>query len=242
MNVKNISPGVYLKPNIPTLNLLNTYILVFKKVKISSIFDRNLKIGTMKHILLFIMLTTITACLLTSCKSKRLNRPHHNPKCHNPRFWKWTTYWPGPTSLTGKTFTTEALCTHICAHGGGKIFLMGSDDTKTIRVEAGTKIGSFKPETVNNLVRITGKLVEQRIDEAYLTEWEAQVKAQTAEKHGTTEQGCASEQKARGEAPANSIEERITNFRQRIADRQAKEGKNYLSFYYIEGDTYEIVE
>ena len=70
MNVKNISPGVYLKPNIPTLNLLNTYILVFKKVKISSIFDRNLKIGTMKHILLFIMLTTITACLLTSCKSK----------------------------------------------------------------------------------------------------------------------------------------------------------------------------
>lgn len=79
-------------------------------------------------------------------------------------------------------------------------------------------------------------------DPAYLTEWEAQVKAQTAEKHGTTEQGCASEQKARGEAPANSIEERITNFRQRIADRQAKEGKNYLSFYYIEGDTYEIVE
>ena len=47
MNIKNISPGVYLKPNIPTLNLLNTYILVFKKVKISSIFDRNLKIGTM---------------------------------------------------------------------------------------------------------------------------------------------------------------------------------------------------
>ena len=145
-------------------------------------------------------------------------------------------------SLTDQEVTIEGVCTHACKHGATKIFLMGSDDTKTIRVEAGTKIGSFKPETVNNLVRITGKLVEQRIDEAYLTEWEAQVKAQTAEKHGTTEQGCASEQKARGEAPANSIEERITNFRQRIADRQAKEGKNYLSFYYIEGDTYEIVE
>ena len=145
-------------------------------------------------------------------------------------------------NLAGQEVTIEGVCTHTCKHGAKKIFLMGSDDTKTIRVEAGTKIGSFKPETVNNLVRITGKLVEQRIDEAYLTEWEAQVKAQTAEKHGTTEQGCASEQKARGEAPANSIEERITNFRQRLADRQAKEGKNYLSFYYIEGDTYEIVE
>ena len=242
MNIKNISPGVYLKPNIPTLNLLNTYILVFKKVKISSIFDRNLKIGTMKHILLFIMLTTITACLMTSCKSKTTQSATAQSQMSQSQILEVDDILARADSLTGKTFTTEALCTHICAHGGGKIFLMGSDDTKTIRVEAGTKIGSFKPETVNNLVRITGKLVEQRIDEAYLTEWEAQVKAQTAEKHGTTEQGCASEQKARGEAPANSIEERIANFRQRIADRQAKEGKNYLSFYYIEGDTYEIVE
>ena len=183
------------------------------------------------------MLTTITACLLTSCKSKTTQSATSQSQMSQSQILEVDDILARADSLTGKTFTTEALCTHICAHGGGKIFLMGSDDTKTIRVEAGTKIGSFKPETVNNLVRITGKLVEQRIDEAYLTEWEAQVKAQTAEKHGTTEQGCASEQKARGEAPANS-----TNFRQRIADRQAKEGKNYLSFYYIEGDTYEIVE
>ena len=188
MNIKNISPGVYLKPNIPTLNLLNTYILVFKKVKISSIFDRNLKIGTMKHILLFIMLTTITACLLTSCKSKTTQSATSQSQMSQSQILEVDDILARADSLTGKTFTTEALCTHICAHGGGKIFLMGSDDTKTIRVEAGTKIGSFKPETVNNLVRITGKLVEQRIDEAYLTEWEAQVKAQTAEKHGTTEQ------------------------------------------------------
>ena len=136
---------------------------------------------------------------------------------------------PGRQSDRKNFHDRSALYAHLCSR-------------RRKNLPDGTKIGSFKPETVNNLVRITGKLVEQRIDEAYLTEWEAQVKAQTAEKHGTTEQGCASEQKARGEAPANSIEERITNFRQRIADRQAKEGKNYLSFYYIEGDTYEIVE
>ena len=163
MNVKNISPGVYLKPNIPTLNLLNTYILVFKKVKISSIFDRNLKIGTMKHILLFIMLTTITACLLTSCKSKTTQSATSQSQMSQSQILEVDDILARADSLTGKTFTTEALCTHICAHGGGKIFLMGSDDTKTIRVEAGTKIGSFKPETVNNLVRITGKLVEQRM-------------------------------------------------------------------------------
>lgn len=194
----------------------------------------------MKKILLFIILTTVTGCLLINCKSKTSQSAQQ--KTSQSQALEVDDILARADSLAGKTFTTEAICTHICSHGGGKIFLMGSDDTKTIRVEAGEKIGSFKPETVNHLVRVTGKLVEQRIDEAYLTEWEAQVKAQTAEKHGTTEQGCASEQKAMGEAPADSIEERIANFRQRIADRQAKEGKNYLSFYYIEGDTYEIVE
>lgn len=40
----------------------------------------------------------------------------------------------------------------ICRHGGRKIFLMGTDDTQVIRIEAGEKIGTFKPECVNNLV------------------------------------------------------------------------------------------
>ena len=142
-------------------------------------------------------------------------------------------------SLAGQEVTIEGVCTHTCKHGAKKIFLMGSDDTKTIRVEAGTKIGSFKPETVNNLVRITGKLVEQRIDEAYLTEWEAQVKAQTAEKHGTGEAGCDSEKKARGET-ANSPEARIADFRAKIADRKAETGKEYLSFYFMEANSYEV--
>ena len=46
---------------------------------------------------------------------------------------------------------------------------------------------------------------------------------------------------ARGEAPAGSIEERIANFRKRIAERKANEGKDYLSFYSITADNYEIL-
>ena len=143
-------------------------------------------------------------------------------------------------ALSGKEVEIEGICTHICKHGGAKIFLMGSDDTKTIRIEAGKEFGSFKPETVNNIVRVKGKLVEDRIDEAYLTQWEEKIKAQTEEKHGTTEAGCSSEQKARGETPANSATDRINNFRKRIAERNEKEGKNYLSFYHIDATQYNI--
>ena len=55
---------------------------------------------------------------------------------------------------------------------------MGSDDTKTIRVEA-CKLGSFDSKCVNSIVEVKGTLVEDRIDEAYLQNWEKQLSAQT---------------------------------------------------------------
>ena len=143
-----------------------------------------------------------------------------------------------PDSLVGDTIKVEGICTHICKHGGGKIFLMGSDDTKTLRVEAGESIGSFPQETVNSIVRVTGVLVEDRIDEDYLAQWEARIADQAKETQG--EGGCAADMKANAEAEANSVRERIANFRSRIAERTEKEGKPYVSLYHMEGLSYEI--
>ena len=143
-----------------------------------------------------------------------------------------------PDSLVGDTIKIEGICTHICKHGGGKIFLMGSDDTKTLRVEAGESIGSFPQETVNSIVRVTGVLVEDRIDEDYLAQWEARIADQAKETQG--EGGCAADMKANAEAATNSVLERIANFRSRIAERTEKEGKPYVSLYHMEGLSYEI--
>ena len=143
-----------------------------------------------------------------------------------------------PDSLVGDTIKVEGICTHICKHGGGKIFLMGSDDTKTLRVEAGEPIGSFPQETVNSIVRVTGVLVEDRIDEDYLAQWEARIADQAKETQG--EGGCAADMKANAEAATNSVLERIANFRSRIAERTEKEGKPYVSLYHMEGLSYEI--
>ena len=144
-----------------------------------------------------------------------------------------------PDSLVGDTIKVEGVCAHICKHGGGKIFLMGSDDTKTLRVEAGESIGSFPQETVNSIVRVTGVLVEDRIDEDYLAQWEAQIANQAKETQG--EGGCAADMKANAEAEANTVRERIANFRSRIAERAEKEGKAYVSLYHMEGLSYEIL-
>ena len=143
-------------------------------------------------------------------------------------------------SLANKEVTIEGICTHTCKHGATKIFLMGSDDTKTIRVEAGP-LGSFDTKCINAIVTVTGTLKEQRVDEAYLQNWEAKLKAQTEKSHGETAAGCDSEKKARGET-ANTPEARIADFRAKIAERKAAAGKDYLSFYYMEASSYEIAE
>lgn len=142
--------------------------------------------------------------------------------------------------LAGKEIEIEGICTHICSHGARKIFLMGSDDTKTIRIEAG-ELGAFDQKCVNSIVKVKGTLQEDRIDEAYLKQWEAQVATNTAEEHGEDEGGCSTEKAARGEK-GNTVEERIADFRARIAERKAATGKDYLSFYYVLASAYEVVE
>ena len=140
--------------------------------------------------------------------------------------------------LIGQEIELEGVCTHICKHGGRKIFLMGSSDKYTLRIESG-ELGKFDQKCVNSIVKVKGTLVEEKIDEAYLQKWEETVKQQTADAHGDGEAGCSTEKKARGET-ANSPQARIDGFRQRIAEQKEKNGKDYLSFYHISAKSYEI--
>ena len=144
--------------------------------------------------------------------------------------------------LVEQTIVLEGVCTHTCSHGAKKMFLVGSDDSKTLRIEAG-ELGAFDTKVVNNVVTVKGTLKEERIDEAYLQDWEARVKAQTEEKHGNGdgEGGCDTEKNARGET-ANTTEGRIADFRAKIAAEKEATGKEYLAFYHVVANSYEINE
>lgn len=141
--------------------------------------------------------------------------------------------------LIDREVTFEGVCSHACSHGATKIFLMGSDDTQSIRVEA-AELGSFDTKCVNSLVNVHGILREQRIDEAYLQEWEQMLKEQA---HGeNAEVGCESERAARGESANTTILDQIADYRAQIARRDSIEGKPYLSFYYVDALSYDIKE
>ncbi|MBQ2857786.1 MAG: hypothetical protein IJE78_11830 [Bacteroidaceae bacterium] len=144
--------------------------------------------------------------------------------------------------LVDQTVTIEGVCSHTCSHGAKKMFLVGSDDSKTLRIEAG-ELGAFDTKVVNNIVTVKGVIKEERIDEAYLQDWENRLKNQTEEKHGNEEGegGCDTEKNARGET-ADTPEGRIADFRAKIAAEKAATGKEYLSFYHVVAESYEINE
>lgn len=144
--------------------------------------------------------------------------------------------------LVDQTVTIEGVCSHTCSHGAKKMFLVGSDDSKTLRIEAG-ELGAFDTKVVNNIVTVKGVIKEERIDEAYLQDWENRLKSQTAEKHGNEEGegGCDTEKNSRGET-ADTPEGRIADFRAKIAAEKEATGKEYLSFYHVVAESYEINE
>lgn len=145
-------------------------------------------------------------------------------------------------SLVGKLIVMEGVCTHICSHGGKKMFLMGSDDSKTMRVDAAEKIGSFPSDVVNSMVAVTGVLLEERIDEAAIRTMEEQYASQQNQHHGEdVEAGCATEKTAHGQEELDSFAQRMQDYRVRIAARKAKEGKEYLSFYAVTGESYKVL-
>jgi hypothetical protein len=66
--------------------------------------------------------------------------------------------------LVGKEITVKGTVMHVCKHGGGRCFLMGSNEDFNIRIEAGEKIGAFKQEQMGSDLTITGIFKEVKTE------------------------------------------------------------------------------
>lgn len=87
-------------------------------------------------------------------------------------------------AMAGESVIVEGLCTHVCAKSGMKLFLQGTDKTKTLRAESDATLGKFDPASVDKMVRVRGKLVEEQISD------------NTPASHGEDGKGCETEQAA----------------------------------------------
>ncbi|MBP3537057.1 MAG: hypothetical protein J6J93_05895 [Muribaculaceae bacterium] len=152
-------------------------------------------------------------------------------------------------SLAGDTITIEGVCSHLCSHGAMKAFIAGSADSIMLRCEANPYMGqAFPLDMTRRPVQVKGILVEQRIDSAAVVQMEEQYKtalaqaaAQGQDTTTTHASGCETERTAQGQRDITSFADRMEDYRQKIAARNEKDGKPYLSFYYLQAMYYEVL-
>lgn len=66
--------------------------------------------------------------------------------------------------MTDKEVIVKGTVMHVCKQGGGRCFLMGSNEDINIRVEAGEKIGAFLQEQMGSELEIKGVLKEVKTE------------------------------------------------------------------------------
>lgn len=159
-----------------------------------------------------------------------------------------------PDAMVGDTIVLEGVCSHLCRHGGRKAFVAGSADSLMLRCEAFPLMGQpFPKTTVHHPIQVTGIVREQRIDEAAIVAMEKQNAErldniaqeqgeESAELASRAASGCDTERAAQGQKDIETFADRMADYRARIAARQEKEGKPYLSFYYLDAISYKTLE
>jgi len=187
----------------------------------------------MMNLLLIALAVTTLSCKDNKTQKEPSKETHVCAQTQETKSIKVDALMKNPAQYYGKEIRVEGIAKHVCEHTHRKLFLEGVSGESIIRCIP-TDNAPYSNDLLSKIVEVKGHLVEDRIDEAYLQNWEAQLAKKEYEHHGKEgEGGCSTEKKARGEK-GNTPQKRIADFRQRIKERQAKENKDYLSFYHFE--------
>lgn len=158
-----------------------------------------------------------------------------------------------PEAYVGDTISIEGIVSHLCKHGGKKAFVLGSSDSVMIRCDATPEMGgAFPQDCIHHPVLVRGVVVESRMTEEDVAQIEAQHAEQVkmvAEQAGAEQAaavadaatGCDTERRAQGQGDINTFQAQMADYRARIAARAEKEGKPYLSSYFVKALSYEVL-
>jgi hypothetical protein len=112
-----------------------------------------------------IALLTLIAAFIFSCgnqKSQNEKAPEDAEK--SALVYSVDELYANAADLVGQEVTVKGTVMHVCKQGGGRCFLMGSNEDFNIRVEAGEKIGAFSQEQMGSDLTITGIFKEVKTE------------------------------------------------------------------------------
>ncbi|MDE5786543.1 MAG: hypothetical protein K2H98_08440 [Duncaniella sp.] len=154
--------------------------------------------------------------------------------------------------LVDSIVSIHGQCAHICDYSAFTAYIMGHDSV-LIRCVATPMIGGYFPDSLEKKqVIFDGMLRDQHLniegvhnlDEQYrmhmqiLRDYNLDDDSQMLDSH----RRCEYERRYRGQEGIVFFDESTSDYRKRIEQRTTEEGKDYLTFYYLQVTSYQIVE
>lgn len=126
----------------------------------------------------------------------------------------------------GDTLSVRGFCVDVCNSGSSHITLAGEDSTQMIAAVASRDLGSFDETIKYQYVTVSSILHEQRVDKAFLDNWEYRLDESLKGPDGNPE-------------AVAQLKLQIVALRDSIDARAARCGKEYYSNYSLEVISYE---
>jgi hypothetical protein len=140
-------------------------------------------------------------------------------------------------NLLDQEVAIKGQVTHVCKHGGQRLFITDADTTSTVKITTGEDIAEFNIDLEGEEITVTGIVRELRIDEIYLAEWEAEIMEGASKENKGHQDGLDEHQKdASAELDTDAQLEKVNKLREEIAASE----KGYLSDFWIETIEYKV--
>lgn len=144
-----------------------------------------------------------------------------------------------PADFVEKEIKVEGTVNHVCKESGKRMFIFGENPDNVIKIEAGDNISQFQIELEGSNVQVVGTFKELKIDEAYLSQMEDELKS------GNTPEALHGHNHGDGEEHAEEHAdeelaqkmEYIKNMREKIAETE----QGYIAQYWIVGKEYKKI-
>ncbi|MBL7113175.1 MAG: hypothetical protein ISS19_14660 [Bacteroidales bacterium] len=144
----------------------------------------------------------------------------------------------GAENMLDQEVAITGLVTHVCKHGGQRLFITGEDTSSTVKITTGEDIAEFSIDLEGEKIAVTGIVRELRIDETYLAEWEAEIMEGASKENTGHKDGLDEHQKDQAEElDMDEQLEKVNNLREKIAASE----KGYLSEFWVETIEFKVL-
>lgn len=135
--------------------------------------------------------------------------------------------------LANKEVQITGTIVHVCKHGGKRAHIIGTDPEVKVKLQCTEEVAKFEREAEGNDVLATGTVDALIIDEAYLNNWEEEIK-KSGESNKNLHDGHKKDHEGMTEQEENLA--KIASYRKELKES----GKEKLEYYSVKLKSYEI--